>query len=420
MKSLVFAPLIVALASAGAVPAKVNYDGFKVVRLGVGNKVADVTALIDRLSLSSWTGKPKENGVIDLVVPPEHLAAFDKATNGLHTEVMHEDLGASVAVEGAFVPHTTGAVDLTWFNSYHSYDDHLKWLNDLQAAFPSNSEIIVSGKSSQGRPITGIHLYGSSGKNNKPAIVWHGTVHAREWITTMVVEYLTYSLLSNYTTDPQIKQFVDSYDFHIFPVANPDGFIYAQTTDRMWRKNRVPSSSSSCVGTDINRNWDAFWDVPGGSSTNPCAQDYRGISPADQSETRAHQDYLQKLHALPNGIKVFTDFHSYSQLFMTPYGYTCNAVPPNNDEHQRLAKAFATALQGVSGTRFTTGPVCTTIYQTSGASGDYAYDKAKAEFAFAAELRDTGRFGFVLPPAQILPSGIETFAGYRALLANLK
>ncbi len=101
------------------------------------------------------------------------------------------------------------------------------------------------------------------------------------------------------------------------------------------------------------------------------------------------------------------------------YGYSCTAVAANDAAHRSLAQSFADALQDVYGTSYRTGPICTTIYQVSGGSTDYAYDKADAEYTFAAELRDTGRFGFVLPPNQILPSGIETFAGLRSLLANL-
>jgi len=35
------------------------------------------------------------------------------------------------------------------------------------------------------------------------------------------------------------------------------------------------------------------------------------------------------------------------------------------------------------------------------------------------ELRDTGNNGFVLPPAQILPSGEEMWAGFKYLLTNM-
>ena len=104
MKSTLFAPLLVALASAAAVQPKVDYDGYKVVRLGVGNKVDVVNNLIDTLSLSSWTGHARENGLIDLVVPPAHVDAFTAATHGMHTEVMHENLGVSIAAEAHYDP----------------------------------------------------------------------------------------------------------------------------------------------------------------------------------------------------------------------------------------------------------------------------------------------------------------------------
>lgn len=39
----------------------------------------------------------------------------------------------------------------------------------------------------------------------------------------MVTEYIAYSLLSQYGTDTNIKHALDSLDFYIFPVVNPDG-----------------------------------------------------------------------------------------------------------------------------------------------------------------------------------------------------
>lgn len=81
---------------------------------------------------------------------------------------------------------SVGSANSTWFNSYHPYADHIQFLNDLRNSYPTNSEIVQIGNSLQGRPITGIHFYGTGLKDTKPAVVLHGTVHAREWITTMV------------------------------------------------------------------------------------------------------------------------------------------------------------------------------------------------------------------------------------------
>jgi carboxypeptidase A4 len=74
---------------------------------------------------------------------------------------------------------------MSWFNSYHSYDEHMSFLAQLVTKFPGNAKIVTAGTSYQGRPITGIHIYGSSGGSYRPAVILHGTVHAREWITTV-------------------------------------------------------------------------------------------------------------------------------------------------------------------------------------------------------------------------------------------
>jgi len=42
------------------------------------------------------------------------------------------------------------------------------------------------------------------------------------------------------------------------------------------------------------------------------------------------------------------------------------------------------------------------------------------KYTFALELRDKGRYGFLLPANQIRPTGMETFAGIKAMAAELK
>jgi carboxypeptidase A4 len=57
-----------------------------------------------------------------------------------------------------------------------------------------------------------------------------------------VVEYAAYQLLTS--SDPTTAAFKNTYDFYIFPIVNPDGFAYTQTSDRMWRKNRQSTPSA--------------------------------------------------------------------------------------------------------------------------------------------------------------------------------
>ena len=104
---------------------------------------------------------------------------------------------------------------------------------------------------------------------------------------------------------------------------------------------------------------------------------------------------------------------------MYPWGWNCDEDVPNKPELQRVADITANALYGVHGTKFTTGGICKTIYQASGSSIDWAYEHSGVQYPFAVELRDTGRFGFMLPANQIVPSGEETMAGLVAMLSAI-
>ncbi|EHL01021.1 putative Metallocarboxypeptidase A-like protein [Glarea lozoyensis 74030] len=298
-------------------------------------------------------GVPRANGNVDLVVPAKKVAEFTALVDGMEFEVMHEDLGASISAEEeesvSFKSSAAAAVDVTYFNAYHAYADHLTFLRDLQAQYPTRSEIVTAGNSNGGRPITGIHFYGTAA--GKPAVVLHGNVHAREWITGMTTEYLAWYLLTNYASSSEVKSFVDKYDFYIFPIVNPDGRAAGDATENVGLRN-----------------------------------------------------YISTL-AAKQKVQLFIDIHSYSQLFMTPL--------------QSLARGTASAIQAVYGTVYEYGPICSTIYQATGSSVDWVNDIAKAKYTFTIELRDTGRYGFILPPAQILPTALETYQGFRYLLLNM-
>lgn len=85
-----------------------------------------------------------------------------------------------------------------------------------------------------------------------------------------------------------------------------------------------------------------------------------------------------------------------------------------------LARGAAAAIKSVYGTTFAAGPICSTIYKATGGSVDYSYDVSKIKYSFTTELRDTGANGFVLPANQIVPSGVESWAAVKYLLANMK
>lgn len=215
--------------------------------------------------------------------------------------------------------------------------------------------------------------------------------------------------LESYGTDPTVTYIVDNLNLYYAPIVNPDGYSYTWTGNRMHRKTMMPNGCSWNTGTDPNRNWDFHWNEAG-SSSNPCSDAFAGAAAADQPEVIAIQDYLCNKEDLLG----YINFHSYTQLWMTPWGWT-SSLPNDYNVQQAGAKAAVDALSAVSGTRYDYGPISTIIYPASGSSADYTYGVCGTLFSYGVELRDTGRYGFLLPPEQILPSGQETFEGVKAL-----
>jgi murein tripeptide amidase MpaA len=388
-----------------------------------------VDKVLDKLShayYDRWNFGSRDQ--LDISISGDQIAKFEGL--GLDHTLMHDDLGASISAERTGVEGGIGGGgrgprirQSEWFDSYHPYADHVQFFKDLHSSFPNTSDIISQGSSIQNRDLYALKLFGSGGTGNgtKEAIIFHGNVHAREWITSMTVEYITNQLLTGYKSgDSDVKTILDKYDMYIFPIVGPDGFVFTQTNDRLWRKNRNPApSGSNCAGVDLNRNWPYKWDVtPGGSSSDPCDETYRGEQAGDQPETAGMANFVDDV-ASKQDIKLYVDFHSYGQYILSPYGYTCSKLPPNNQKHISLGKAMAKAIAAEYGTEFTVGPSCSTLYATDGSSTDYVLDIGNAELTYAFELRDTGRSGFVLPASQIRPSGVEMWEGVKTMLLSM-
>ncbi|KAH8172592.1 zinc carboxypeptidase domain-containing protein [Sarocladium implicatum] len=416
-----------ALALAPAISAKVSYEGYKTYQVTAHDDFEKVTKALAGLDVVDMSCE-SDHEHLDIAVAPKDLKAFEAL--GLDAKLVIEDLGAELEKE-TFQPYESTRLrardgealelpDLSYFESYHTLEEHHQFLEDVAATLPDNSEIFSAGDSLEGRPLKGIHLWGRDGPGKHEAIIWHGTVHAREWIVAPTLEYILYQLADGWhKRSCTSKRTLDNFDVYIMPIVNPDGFTYTLTNDRLWRKNRQEREGETCVGTDVNRNWPHFWDVPGGSSPDPCSQTYRGEEPGDTPEMAVLTNHTLSI-AEAQGIKYYIDWHSYSQLILLPYGYSCTADAPNYEKQLELAGGVAEAIKSVNGLDFVYGQTCRTIYQTSGGSMDYVQDVAQAEFSWAFELRpnSAGAGGFAIPPENIIPSGEENWAGMKYVLAR--
>jgi len=104
-----------------------------------------------------------------------------------------------------------------------------------------------------------------------------------------------------------------------------------------------------------------------------------------------------------------------SRRWRSTRGYTCSINAPDWQELDRVAKVAVDAIRPLYNTVYTWGDSCNTIYLTSGGSDDWTYGGLGVVYSYCFEGRDTGRFGFNLPPQQIRPSGEENVAAVLAM-----
>jgi murein tripeptide amidase MpaA len=293
-----------------------------------------------------------------------------------------------------------------FFSDYHDFDDMMSWLDSLASQYPSIMNIYQYGHSYEQNPLRVARI--TNGQFGvKPVIYWEGGIHAREWIAHTTMCYMISKLVTGYNVDPTVNTILDQFEFHIVPVVNPDGYKYTWEKDRMWRKTRSPNAGSICIGTDPNRNWDDHW-CEAGASRLACSDSYCGKSAFSEVEVLAVSQYIASVNASQPVVEVI-DYHSYSQLFMAPWGWSSN-TPPDAAIQKSLGQGATDEINSVNNKNYKFGQIATIIYPASGSSADWVYDKLGVKFSYGVELRDEGQYGFVLPANQIIPQGEEVWA----------
>ena len=158
-----------------------------------------------------------------------------------------------------------------FFQDYQPLSVIEPWMTLLESLFPSYVQVFSVGQSYEGREIKGLRVGNKvqDGKRRKVVLVT-GAAHAREWISVSTVSYLAYAFITNHLKDKKITALVNEFDWLFIPTLNVDGYAYTWEHDRLWRKNRQPTSLSFCKGIDLDRSYDVQWEALKAQS-NPCS-----------------------------------------------------------------------------------------------------------------------------------------------------
>lgn len=358
-------------------------------------QVADLLYIVDLFDLDVWF---RQGRTFHILMPAQ--LHRDLGTYDLPSKIMIPDVQKLIDIQYQSIGK--GSDNGDFFSEYRSFDEMNTFVKQLASNYSSIATLVELGQTVQNRPIYGLEISGSKSSTQKKRIVYIGCQHAREWVSPMTVAFVANQLITNYGKNENITRIVDNFDWTIIPIVNGDGYIYTQI-DRMWRKNRR-QNNSRCYGVDNNRNWPFEWNT-GGSSNVACSDQYAGPSGGSEPENTAVANYVVK-HSETIG---FVDFHSYSQLWMTPWGYT-GRLPDDYAAQYQCGIDASIAIFNTHGLEFQVGNIYDIIYPASGGSNDYTYGVGKVTYSYGVELRDTGEYGFLLPPDQIVPSGEEITA----------
>jgi carboxypeptidase A4 len=92
-----------------ATQTNVNYDGYQVFRLKADeHNIGKINDIVSSLNLETWKSSAKI-GIADIVVPPHQVENFLRTTEDFQRQVMHTDLGASIAEESQFNEYSAEA-----------------------------------------------------------------------------------------------------------------------------------------------------------------------------------------------------------------------------------------------------------------------------------------------------------------------
>ena len=185
----------------------------------------------------------------------------------------------------------------------------------IAAQNPKITKLFNFGKTVNGQNILALKVSKNARTTEdgrKPAVLYLGAQHAREWITPEMIRRLAHYFVDNYASNSSIRRLVDDNELWFVPVANPDGYDFTfQDGQRLWRKNLRDNNNDGVIeagdGVDLNRNLPTKWGYDNeGSSPEPTSETYRGPGPASEPETKAIEQpgpprRLRVLRQLPLG-----------------------------------------------------------------------------------------------------------------------
>ncbi len=364
---------------AAATPCRLIAQSLATVRFTVGSSAA--VDSVRGLGIDLVEVRPRSDRRVDLV------AVITPRDRDLLASRGWPAVDLAPAPQAAALEARRAQLGARAFTVYRDFDDPVRGVAAYLRAFAaSHANVTVDsiGASTEGRPILIAKIGAPTDDPSRPNVLFMATYHAREWAATEMALRLLQYLADSLPAQPAGNALLAGRDVWVLPVANPDGYQFTFTGDRLWRKNRRPNGDGT-FGVDLNRNHTAYWGYDNaGSSALTGSEIYRGPSAASEPEIRAVEAF-HRAHPPVASIS----YHTYTGAVLYPWGHA-NGLRTGDDAIFRalagtdLAPAIPDSLPGSANTYYHPGPGWH-LYPTNGEYTEYAYRTFRTA-AFTVEL----------------------------------
>jgi Zinc carboxypeptidase/Immune inhibitor A peptidase M6 len=386
---LTLSTMALALLAIAAAPAAAAGDRAAALQMYEATVTAEQYEVLRSEGFDVVAPKPVAGGVaVDLVLTEAERAGL--ARRGIEVELFRDARGRTASE----LADSQAAGGFTVWRDYDGGDGLRRYLADFVADHRATTQLFVIGETTQGRDIVAVRVTKESNDGgariaDRPAVLYQGTTHAREWISTEV----TRRLMEYAAGDSQVaRRLRKKRQLWFVPVVNPDGYQYTFDTERLWRKNLRDNDGDNQItnldGVDLNRNYPEHWGYDDeGSEPEISSNTYRGPSPASEPETQANIGLVERIDP------VFAlSYHSYGPLLLYPEGWQVQT--PARDLPIYLA---LTGNDDEPAVRGFDPDVSAELYTTNGEFTDWAHGTQDV-LAWTPELEEgCAGCGFVFP-----------------------
>jgi len=249
---------------------------------------------------------------------------------------------------------------------YLSYEESLDFLYKMEKTHPDLIEIIKIGTTYEGRDIVLAKISKNVEKaDEKPALLFTGSVHAREWIGhELALKFIEY-VADNQSVDPELEKSLTESTIYMVPCLNPDGYEYSRKHFSFWRKNRRKNHDGT-IGVDLNRNFSIGFVKQKDTTSNV----YGGEEPFSEAETRAMKEFVDA----HENITIAFDYHSQGNVFFPAHKFMHEAEVDGTDMNALCAN-MNYEFSKVTGRKYGIHRGKPPAHLISGSGREYYYSK---------------------------------------------